>query len=601
MIKRKNFFTALICVILALVTALSLAFSGCATYTPPQEGGDPSTPVDPITPTPSDPTDKDEGFTVQLMMDDRGDISKFTEELYEQSDGNGGVHQKGWVPWSALRVQWTDVETNARYTAPLDENGKAVCAGLDGDYKVTITSVRTGDIPAGSIPTGFTYEPNENFADNISQSIEVTLYKILPLGVRHNYLYMGNDSRIKYPYYSLDTTGAYRVVLGEKNDEAGILDKDEGVMIAFTPQSQGMYTVTTLADVTANLINPVLHFYTGQVASHTIYYESEQDGGGAENTYTKNIRWEYNMPQHMVGNTLFFRIFTTSIDGVKGYPVTLDFHIKWLGDYVDSGNQSVVVPVTEDFTKTPSMPEGEFTWSARKSESEGLGLKLDQKRVMLNNEKGRGGKTQVILNTQAGYFGRKVNLGATAQANDGKYYRFNYDAAKDEYTLTEQWVKTDRSGDAVTAFGKQASPNDGYYYYADYDSATGVYTLSDRLYMAINKSNNEIYTSDGEGNGFTDSRMNFRSLKYGDTIYNYQNFVKEYRKHCEQGCYPVNEELMLFAQRFAVAERLFNDGAGMAETASLDYVDKDGNPVKGGYSSDEDSMWLFLCGYFKQA
>lgn len=512
MIKRKNFFTSLACVILALATALCLLFGGCAEYTAPQNPGNtgadkPSLPV-----TPSDPTDTEEGFSVQLIVYD-GEWRNFTKEYYEASDGKGGAHDAGWIYWDSLKVQWTDRETNARYTSGLDGDGKAVCNELDGDYKVTLTS----------LPTGFTYEPNENYADNITKRIEITIHKILPLG-RQDYLYLNtNGNTTKYNYYELNTTGAYRITLA---------NADDSIMCALHVTRQGTYSLTTLADVTANLVNPKLSVYNGNLSSRLVYWNSDKDDGGASNTYTKNIYWQYNISASEAtgGNALIFRLYSSSIDGSSGYPMTIDFLVQRDGDYTNTKYDTEAVPVTEDFSKTPAVPGGTFTWCARSDKTEGL--TLDETTVMLNTETGRGGKT--------------------------------------------------------VEMGEQAELDDGYYYYYEYDAASDVYTLTDRLYAAVNM-NNEIME-------FTDPRVSFSNLEG----FNYYNFVTTYRKYCVDGCYPVNEELKIFFQRFALANRYFNDGAGYAETTQLTYTDKDGNTVRGGYSSDEDSMWMFACGYYKK-
>lgn len=511
MIKRKNFLTSLSCIILAVATALCLLLSGCAEYTPPQGSGDGDDPLIPSLPsTPTDPTDDYDGFSVQLIIESSENVwQNFTKEYYEVSDGNGGAHDAGWTYWDSLKVQWTDRETNARYTAGLDEDGKAVRDGLDGDYKVTLTS----------LPTGFTYEPNENYADNITKQIQIKIYKILAYGRQGSLRIDGSLTG----YYLLNSTGTYRLTFTSPGDS---------MLCALQVTRQGVYSLTTLADVTADLVNPKLSVYSGNLTGGFAYWFADKDDGGASNTYTKNIYWQYNISASEAtgSNAFLFRLYSESLDGSSGYPITLDFIIRREGDYSNTSYDTETVPVTEDFTKTPAAPEGTFTWCARSDKTEGL--VLDQTAVILNTEKGRSGKT--------------VEMGA------------------------------------------QATLDDGYYYYYDLDEASGVYTLTDRVYAAVNM-DNEIME-------FTDFRVSFKNLEG----YNYTNFVAEYRKHCVDGCYPLNDELRLFLQRFAVAGRYFNDGAGMAETASLSYIDKDGNRAYGGYVSDEDSMWMFACGYFKQ-
>ncbi len=516
MIKRKKL-TALICVILSVIFALCFAFTGCAEYTPPKP--DPDTP--PVTDLPDDPDDpddptkQDEEFSVQLVVKNGKLWQNFNYEFYEASDGKGGAHEQGWAYWDSLKIQWTNVETNERFFAPLDKDGKAVCPGLDGDFKVTLSQ----------LPTGFTYEPNQNYADNITKSIEIIVYKIQSEGSRLT-LWRGDDHAIKYENVRrLNQTGAYRIVLESKDDRK---------MCAFSTGRQGTYSFSTLVDVTQNKVNPKLTVYNGSLVSKAIYHFQDKDDGGAENTYTKNVLWQYFLPADEAkgSSALIFEIYSTSSDGNSSYPIVVDILIQRDGDYTREEYANVPVPVTEDFTKKPAKPEGTFTWAARNPVTPAL--LLDESKVILNTEKGRSGKNVVM--------------------------------------------------------GEQAKLDDGYYYFYSYNADSDTYTLTDRLYAGINR-NNEIME-------FTDPRVSFRFIQGK----NYQDFVNIYREHCSSdpnsdGCYPVNAELATFLQDFAVANRIFNDGYGLAEGINLLYTEN-GVLKSGSYASDEESMWLFACGYY---
>lgn len=505
MIKRKKFLCALICVILSVCTFACVAFSGCAEYTPPQTPApEPSIPESPSNPeTPSNP-EEEQGFSVQLIVNNNKLWQNFTKDFYEASDGNGGVHEAGWVNWANIKVQWIDVQTGERFIAPINEQGKAVYADLDGDFKVTLTSV----------PTGFTYEPNLHSADNITKGIEITLYKIQTPGSKLT-LWNGYDHTEYAGVRRINSTGAYRVTLSSNQDR---------MMFAFSAGKQGTYSFTTLVDVSQNKINPKLSLYRGNLASKAIYYWQDKDDGGAENTYTKNVSWQYYLAaSEASGNNAFiFELYSSSIDGNASYPLVVDFLIQRDGDYTKDTYTTTPVEVTEDFTKTPAKPSGTFTWAARNPATEGL--LLDSSKVILNTEKGRENKTVLM--------------------------------------------------------GEQATENDGYYYFYSYDQATKTYTLTDRLYAAVNTANEIV--------DFTNPLMNFRYLQGHD----YREFVKTYKAYCNsEGAYPVNEELALFLQRYSLEQRLFNDGYGLAETTEVD---------GGYYASDEDSMWMFACGYYKK-
>ena len=67
---------------------------------------------------------------------------------------------------------------------------------------------------------------------------------------------------------------------------------------------------------------------------------------------------------------------------------------------------------------------------------------------------------------------------------------------------------------------------------------------------------------------------------------NYTSFIHDYYANYvnADGCYPVTEELKAFLMDYATSQAIFNDGDGLAELA--------------GYNSDEESQWLFACGYY---
>lgn len=497
--KRKKFLTALFSVILSLATVLCFAFAGCAEYKPP-EGENPvnppvTDPDDPIT-----PPVNEKDFSVQLVVKNGNAWQNFDRGYYEASDGMGGVHDTNWVKWENIKVQWTNLETNQRHLMPLNEDGKAVCPGLDGDYKVTIPT----------LPYGFTYEPNENYVDNITKKIEIQVYKVLKSNETLRQIKLGNDNVYFKNVEVYKTTGAFKVTLKNKDDRQ---------MCAFVPSKQGTYSLRTLVDVTQNKINPLLSVYTGQLTGGFVYHFQDKDDGGAENTYTKNIFWEYEISADEArGNAFFFELYSTSLDGNESYPLDVYFVMQRDGDFTRPGYVTTPVPVTEDFTKTPEVPSGnrQFTWAVYNPATEGKLLDMDK--VILNTEKGTVNKTVLM--------------------------------------------------------GEQAKPNDGYYYFYTYDEADDTYTLTDRLYAGLGI-NNEVME-------FTDPRVNFRFVEGK----NYLDFVNTYRLHCTDGCYPVNEEIATFLQDFAISQRIFNDGYGLAE-------------YNNGYNSDEESMWMFACGYYK--
>ncbi|MGN1373345.1 MAG: hypothetical protein ACI4VK_04785 [Candidatus Coproplasma sp.] len=527
MIKRSKLLTALICIILSVICVFGVVFTGCAEYNPPENNGGGNTVIDdPDDPeNPSDENTND--FTVQLLIkpSSKADWQNFTYEYYEGSDGNNGVHEQSWIKWETIRVQWTNLETGARHFSTLNEDGKATCAGLDGDYKVTIINV----------PTGFTYDPNINYADNISKETKIDLYKIQKVISVQTLKYI--SAEIYYEVNVVESTGAYRAVLENKEDK---------IMFAYHPRSQGTYSLTSLVDVTANKINPKLAVYGGMLGTHIAEKIATKDDGGSENTYTKNIYWEYNISvdETKGSNAFFFELSSTSVDGDNSYPITVDFLIQRDGDYTRTDLSTTVEP-TEDFSKTPAKPEGTFTWAALNTVTDGL---------IVSSKK-------VILNTEPGRLASYLQAGATFE------------------------------------MGEQATLNDGYYYFYTYNEATNTYTLTDRLYAVVNKAN-DVFDL---GNSQLWSVRYLQDSENSSLFYNYTQFLSIYQEHCNSdGAYPVNEELAKFLQNFCVHNRLFNDGNGAAETVRVTYTDANGVTHTGGFNADEKGMWLISCGYYQQ-
>lgn len=74
-------------------------------------------------------------------------------------------------------------------------------------------------------------------------------------------------------------------------------------------------------------------------------------------------------------------------------------------------------------------------------------------------------------------------------------------------------------------------------------------------------------------------------------VFDYTNFIRvDYANVCNSDgkCY-VTEELRTFLQKFAENHSLYTDGVGPGE----------GTPEEGGYSANQDALWLFACGFYQ--
>lgn len=229
-----------------------------------------------------------------------------------------------------IKVIWTDTESSngAYYSAGFDKDGVARMTGLDGDFRVTLSS----------LPDGYTYNPNIYFANSQNKTTKIVLYKLSTID---NLGASGNSSSTSCIITSI---GAYRAVLTKTNFE-------NGVWFKYQPSVAGDYSFESIIDVTANKLNPILTIYAGNNGGY-INWDSkeEKDTGGESSTYTKNFRWEINLRQDKVGNPYFFVISATTLDE-DVFPINVDFILDRDGEFTGGSGTIEKIPVsaTHDF------------------------------------------------------------------------------------------------------------------------------------------------------------------------------------------------------------------------------------------------------------
>lgn len=492
--------------VLAVAAAflLAAAFAGCGEYKPPADTGDESQSGISTPQKPGDNTTDPEvqnAFTASLRFVDG---TPFTSENY------GKITE--------MQAQWTNNDNkNEVFRAYFDSEGVAKCPNLDGDYTVTLIG----------LPEGYTYKSNIEAlkASNISKDVNVILLPILNLGNRAVY---GPN---KIPYYTLDQSGAYRITLNEEL-------RKTGVMFSYRPSRSGSYSLETFADVTANEVNPKLAVFAGNLPAYMNEKPfSEQDGGGYENTYTKNIKWVYELDASKVGGSLIFKLYAESrFDNVEDLEV--DFVLERDGEFTRTDwlpSKPVPIPDYVEKNGVAEKPAGTFTFCAK-----------------------RPGVSDNILSMHNVY----------------------NDADKDNPRMT---VKK--------------NPDDGYWYY--YDNVAQKYT--DKIYAMLG-SNNEVHS--WFGNSYLQAMLGYMSEGEGKEARNYINFVNAFlSKTNGDGAYPVTDELKDFLQTYAKAQSLFRDGKGYAEQSGTIVGEDDYGNVTSeqapGYQSDEDSQWMYACGYYR--
>ncbi|MDE6849951.1 MAG: hypothetical protein K2J54_01360 [Clostridia bacterium] len=514
MTRRKSIIKILFIALAVLL--LAVFFAGCGEYKPPENSGSnpnlPSNPVDPNPPVDPDDPEADY-FTVTLT---HYDGSPFTSADYSMI--------------TELQAQWTEVvDGNNRaevYRAQFNENGVARIGFRNSEFKVTLVMTER-------FASAYTYDPNPARPERMDelvtyrdkQDVTVPLYALKSIG-ELRYMNIGS---VNTGYYLLNETGAYSYTLKSRTDKQ---------MFFYNPQLLGEYSFMTLIDVTADEINPIVDLHRGQAGAYVNPTpELTQNDGGAEGKYTKNIWLKYQISEDEVAggslNCLMFNLYSES-EKPDAYPLTVYFIIERDGEFTRPVEESVTVPVTEDFTKTPETPEGTFRF-----------------------------------------------VGARIPKKDGAGYETNT-----QHILNEKHVK----------YYDPESGGDGYYYYINvstndfYREADGTVSAQYRLYAMIT-GNNQVH--DMFTNPLLARGLNWVTGSSGVTK-NYYDFItdriKGYSGHVNRdGAYPVNAELRQFLQDYAVSQRLFNDGNGFAEWAAPDGPD---------YNSDEDSQWLYACGLY---
>lgn len=237
-----------------------------------------------------------------------------------------------------MEAKWTGED--GIYSAKFDENGKAEAEGPDGDYHVTLSAV----------PEGYTYDPNGYFADNRNRDTEIEMLKIIPTSGRGDGPY--RPIVVRKP-------GTYRATLSGKgvclNERA--LSYENVIFYEYEPQQQGRYSIESWVDTAENEINPIIDVLNG--SSQFKIYSHRQDDGGYSSTYTKNFRLALELSSDMVGNVWTFVLYADCKSGK--YPVTVDFTIKFEGDFVADEREYKPVPTSGPYWDG-SRPAGTERW-----------------------------------------------------------------------------------------------------------------------------------------------------------------------------------------------------------------------------------------------
>ncbi|MBQ9780979.1 MAG: hypothetical protein IJW00_08550 [Clostridia bacterium] len=472
-----------------LALCLLLSVMGCGEYNGPIQRPEDSRPVGETGEEQGTEEGEDTSFSVTLMLNG--------EPFLPAED-------------EPLNAQWTD--GFSFHAATFDENGKATVEGLDGDYKVTLSSV----------PAGLAYNPNVYTADNDHRHIEIELYEIIKTR---------GDGDDLYRCVSLTDPGVYQVTLNSA---------DHVVLYEFIPRQNGQYSVESWVDVTANDVNPRLDVYMGTTAWKQFAYE--QDDGGAASQYTKNFKYEVKVADENIGNAFTF--------GVKGdakenkYPITVTFVVQLNGGFSWNRTKATIILPTENFKHAPEYDSTIYEFVGAESK-DGTNNIFDGDRFALNEEDGyyhlidetTGLPTGPILFAKVSEPCRFLDDAFTTLEYHGNKALTVSNGTENYKLFIEGWG-------AMMAMGQ--SMDMGYF------CASGCPCWT----------SNACPGACVEGcENCTDQCTPCPEESIG---------ASGYADYCNSdGCYPVTQELKDFLQKYSISQLLFRDGQGFVETSDV--------------------------------
>lgn len=455
------------------------------------------------------------------------------------------IHQNGeaYHPTVAIDVYWSDGYDV--FVAPVDENGVARIDGLDGDYKITLSTV----------PTGFAYDSNSYVATNFNRNIVLDLYDLNAV--------TGKGSDL-YGCYNISGTGLYSVTISEPGEMA---------YFEFAPQVNGTYTVESWASITEDEINPIaVAYYGSSNYKHSPYTVEDVSTVGS---FTRNFLHTVKIADQNISGgggsqTFTFAVTAETKSGI--YPVTFTFAIKRDGGFDIGGVNRTMVPIRADLSH--------FDFDALNALAGG---KIVGAETLFKDANGNEKPGAYVF--EADHY----KIWEISEGGDGVYHV--YDEEKYASTggygpvlvayITEPCRFVDSAFTVIESFGNKAlTVNGGTENYKQFIegwealASGGFYCVSDCPCHSASETNKACPPSCTTCKSICTRCPEDMMGKPG-----YAAWANA------DGVVPVTKELAEFFQKFAISQRYFADGDGWAE--------------KLGIYAYEDSQWLFACGYYQ--
>lgn len=511
----------------SLVCAMLLSLLACGEYKPSQGGVNNGGGNNGGGNSGNFPDDSDD----QPTLDD-DPTNDFTVQLR--------VNEQPFVPTVSMSVYWNDGYNI--HIAPVDRTGRAVIDGLDGDYRVTLSTV----------PSGYAYDPNAYLATNDNRNLIIDMYDLNIL--------RGSGTDL-YECYQISETGVYTVTVTEPGQLC---------YVQFAPQTNGTYTVESWVNTVDDEVSPICMGYLG--TSQFKYGQYKVTSVGLCGSYTRNFIHTVNIADENISTggggsqTFTFAVTAETKSGV--YPVNLTFAIKRNGGFDLNRTEKIVMFPQHDWSA--------FDFNAFEALAGGNIV----------------GAETLYPNTTDNYMFDEDNYKVwnVSEGGDGVYHVYDPDKYSETggygpvlvAYITEACRFIDRSFTTIEDAGNNAlivNGNQNYRLFIE-----GFAALAEAGYYCVTDC---ICHLDGSTlaclAGCPDCSKDCTPATAAEmAVKGYADLVNA------DGVAPVTPELKEFLQSFSITRGYFADGEGWVETNSQNPID-----------SYEDSQWLFACGYYE--
>ena len=319
--------------------------------------------------------DDNGGIVQQRPGNNQQQKDVFTVELKMSS----GKYIPPFIPGKSVKARWTAIDGSSIHEAIFSDAGVAEAYGLDGDYRVTLVD----------LPDTVTYDPQGYTANNNDKHTVIEILQIIST-THSTGSSLQNEGITPISVNIDDSAGStYRAIIdspwngvkgGSYDSQKQAKEKYEGmVFYLITPTMAGMYSIESWVDVSANEVNPLLEYYSGNTQIR--YYNESIDSGGSASTYTKNFRYEIQLSEDYTGNIWAFGIHVESKKGI--FPITIDFTIKYEGEYEETEPEYTEIEANGPYRNFNDNPSGTFIYNYKETNNTLIGS-----RFKLNPEDG---------------------------------------------------------------------------------------------------------------------------------------------------------------------------------------------------------------------